>query len=87
MALSDGWRHVTLEGCSLSRPTNWRCWVVCDNQWNPVVAVRPCPWDESFLSPDVRCSIDLVLDKKGFRAMIYEVGLQFSGTLLEIVIG
>ena len=36
--------------------------VVCDiSQWNPLVAASPCPWGESILSPDVRCSINLVL--------------------------
>ena len=44
--------------------------MVCDDQWNPVVAMSPSPWGESIFSLDVRCSIDLVLDKGGFIATL-----------------
>ena len=38
--------------------------MVRDDQRNPLVAASPCPWGESIFSPDVGCSIDLVLDKE-----------------------
>ena len=38
------------------------------DQWNHLVTASSCPWGESIFSPDVRCSIDLVLDKGGFIA-------------------
>ena len=61
--------------------------MVRDDQWNPLVATSPSPWGESIFPPDVRCSIDLVLDKGGFIATMSEVGFQLRGSLPEIVIG
>ena len=49
--------------------------MVCDHQWNAPVA-SPCPWSERVFSPDVRRSINVVLDKGGFVAMMQEVGFQ-----------
>ena len=46
--------------------------MVCDDQWNPLVVVNPCLWGESTFSPDVSCSINLVLDKGGVHR--YDVG-------------
>ena len=46
--------------------------MVCDHQWNPLVVASPCPWSESIFSPDVRHSINLVLEKGGFVAMQFD---------------
>ena len=51
--------------------------MVCYDQWNPLVATSTSLWGESIFSPDVRCSIDLVLDKGEFIAMMY-IGGRFS---------
>ena len=55
--------------------------MVCDHQWNAPVA-SPCPWSESVFCPDVRRSINLVLDKGGFVATMQEVGFQLKGPFL-----
>ena len=58
--------------------------MVCDHQWDPLVMASPCPWSESIFSPDVRRSINLVLDEGGFVATMQEVGFQLKGPLLKI---
>ena len=60
--------------------------MVRDHQWNPLVVASPYPWSESIFSPDVRRSINLVLDKGGFVATMQEVGFQLKGHLLEIIV-
>ena len=60
--------------------------MVCDHQWNPLVVASPCSWSDSIFSPDVRRSINLVLDKGGFVAMMQEVEFQLKGQLLEIIV-
>ena len=60
--------------------------MVCDHQWDPLVMASPCPWSESIFSPDVRHSINLVLDKGGFVPTMQEVGFQLKGPLLKISI-
>ena len=82
--LLGGWKHVAPGGFFFCQGSE--VGVVCDHQWNPLVVANPCPWSESIFSPDVRRSINLVLEKGGFVATMQEVGFQLKGPFLEIII-